>query len=133
VSNKEWYGVDLDRTLAHYEPGDYKKFGPNYIGAPIAPMVERVKQMLAEGKDVRIFTARVSIPEPGTASHCATLAERFAREWEVIEFKKHLSIWLKDEVGQDLPVTCVKDYDMVVLYDDRARQVVANVGTVVGE
>lgn len=133
MSSKGWIGVDLDRTLAQYEPGDYNRFGPNYIGAPIAPMVERVKKWLAEGKDVRILTARVSTPGPGFGSHCATIAQYSQRLEEVRIFRTYLSAWLQEHVGQDLPVTCVKDYDMLVLYDDRARQVVPNVGTVVGE
>ena len=50
-----WIGVDLDGTLAEYLGWQ----GMGHIGEPIAPMVERVKAWLAEGKDVRIFTARV--------------------------------------------------------------------------
>jgi hypothetical protein len=133
MSNKGWIGVDLDRTLAQYEPGDYHRYGSNYIGAPIAPMVERVKKWLAEGKDVRIFTARVSRPGIGEGSHCRTVDDYVQRNKEIEEFRKTLTGWLVGAIGRDLPVTCVKDYDMVVLYDDRARQVVANVGTVVGE
>lgn len=54
MSNKGWIGVDLDGTLAHYD--GWK--GPEHIGAPIPAMVERVKAWLAEGKEVRISTAR---------------------------------------------------------------------------
>lgn len=50
-----WIGVDLDGTLAHYSGWQ----GIDHIGAPIAPMVERVKRWLAEGRSVKIFTARV--------------------------------------------------------------------------
>ena len=47
--------MDLDGTLAHYEGWN----GVNHIGAPLAPMVERVKKWLAAGKTVKIFTARM--------------------------------------------------------------------------
>ena len=53
-----WIGVDLDGTLAHYD--EFR--GDDYVGEPIEPMVERVKQWLDEGKDVRIFTARKPHP-----------------------------------------------------------------------
>ncbi len=52
-----WYGVDLDGTLAHYDGW----MGPTEIGPPISKMVHRVRRWLAEGRDVRIFTARVAL------------------------------------------------------------------------
>ena len=56
-----WIGVDLDGTLARYD--GWK--GPEHIGEPLMPMVERVKAWLAEGREVRIMTARVSPDMPG--------------------------------------------------------------------
>ena len=53
-----WIGVDLDGTLARYEQYE----GPMSIGEPIPEMVDRVKAWLAAGREVRIFTARVSDP-----------------------------------------------------------------------
>lgn len=50
-----WIGVDLDGTIAEY----HGWVSPTHIGAPIPKMVERVKVWLSEGKEVRIFTARV--------------------------------------------------------------------------
>src|SRR5207344_2652938 len=50
-----WIGVDLDGTLAYYDQWR----GPEHIGEPVPAMLERVQRWLAEGKDVRIFTARV--------------------------------------------------------------------------
>ncbi|MHB9009227.1 MAG: hypothetical protein ACYDC1_20140, partial [Limisphaerales bacterium] len=55
-SNGGWIGVDLDGTLAHYDGWQ----GAQYIGDPIAPMVERVQRWLAAGKTVKIFTARMA-------------------------------------------------------------------------
>jgi hypothetical protein len=46
-----WAGVDLDGTLAKSIAA---KVGGK-IGAPIYPMVQLVKWLLAHGEDVRIF------------------------------------------------------------------------------
>lgn len=115
-----WIGVDLDGTLAHYDTWS----GIEHIGEPVPAMVERVKKWLAEGREVRIFTARVSslsYPErDGPTPYDSGMARRFIEEWCV----KH--------IGQKLKVTNVKDYQMEVLYDDRARQVELNTGHVHG-
>ena len=99
-----WIGVDLDGTLAHYDGWVH----PTVIGAPIIPMVGRVREWLAAGKDVRIFTARVCDPTSLPA----------IREWCIL----HL--------GQALPVTNVKDLGMIELWDDRCYRVVTNRGIV---
>ena len=105
-----WYGVDLDGTLAYYESGDYDKFGPNHIGKPIPKMLKRVQDWLAEGKEVRIMTARAVDGE-----------ERI----------KVVKAWCKEHIGQELEVTAQKDYRMLELWDDRAKQVIKNTGEVV--
>ena len=102
-----WVGVDLDGTLAHYEGGPLLP-----IGKPVPVMVARVKKMLATGVEVRVFTARISDPDRRTR----------ARVIEAIE------AWCLEHIGQTLPVTNVKDFSMVRLYDDRAVQVEANTG-----
>jgi hypothetical protein len=56
---KGWIGVDLDGTLAEY----HGWVGPEYIGPPIPAMLDRVKLWLEEGRTVKIFTARCSVPE----------------------------------------------------------------------
>lgn len=111
-----WIGVDLDGTLAVY--GEWK--GPKHIGKPIAPMVERVKRWLEEGRDVRIFTARVY--HDGSEQ----------RVKDALEALHAIKDWCKAHLGSELPVTCVKDYEMLELWDDRAVQVVMNEGTPVG-
>lgn len=113
-----WIGVDLDGTLAEYD--GWK--GENHIGEPVPAMAFRVRKWLADGRDVRIFTARVSgdaqwigpvgIPEPMTKS----------------EARKEIEAWCLKHFGVVLPVTCQKDYAMVELWDDRAVQVVPNTG-----
>ena len=107
-----WIGVDLDGTLAHYEGGPLLP-----IGKPVEKMVARVKRMIAVGVEVRVFTARISDPDRRTR----------ARVVESIE------AWCLEHIGQVLPVTNVKDFSMVRLYDDRAVQVRENTGETVGE
>lgn len=109
MSTNGWIGVDLDGTLAEYD--SWK--GSAYIGRPIWPMVKRVRAWLAEGKEVRIFTARAFDPEESKIAIPAIKA------------------WCLYFIGAELPVTCIKDYAMVVLYDDRCRQVHTNTGKLV--
>ena len=104
-----WIGVDLDGTLA--ESGER---GSSTIGPPISKMVTRVKAWLLIGKDVRILTARAY--PPGAKS---------AKEVSRVE------AWCEIYLGTKLPVTCMKDYEMETLYDDRAVQVVHNTGEIV--
>jgi hypothetical protein len=107
-----WIGVDLDGTLAYYDTWK----GPEHIGRPIEPMVRRVKYWLAEGKEVRIFTARAysdGTPERDRIAMIAVMA---------------IENWCAEHIGRVLPVTCVKDYAMKEVWDDRAIQVVENMG-----
>lgn len=113
---KGWIAVDLDGTLAEY---DHWR-GIEHIGNPIPKMVDRVKRWLAEGHDVRIFTARVD----------GGLGDDAARD--VAAVKGHIEQWCLKHIGQVLPVTNVKDFGMVELWDDRAVQVVANTGEMLG-
>jgi hypothetical protein len=107
-----WIGVDLDGTLAHYDGWQ----GCDHIGAPIAAMVERVKDWLSRGQDVRIFTARVS-----------------GNEDEAADAKICIEKWCEEHLGEVLPVTCSKDYSMIELWDDRCVQLVPNTGRTVRE
>ena len=106
-----WIGVDLDGTLAHYE--GWK--GADNIGPPVQKMLERVKAWLAQGREVRIFTARVSRGP--------------YRDEAVRQIKQ----WLLQHGLPDLEVTNEKDYGMVELWDDRCVQVQANTGDPVSE
>jgi hypothetical protein len=112
-----WIGVDLDGTLAMYESWQ----GPTHIGEPVPAMVERVKRWLAEGREVRIFTARVS--------HDGSM-ERIREAGAAMSAIKK---WTTEHIGRVLPVTNVKDYAMIELWDDRAVQVTPNTGEPVGE
>lgn len=117
-SDKPWVGVDLDGTLAeHYWP-QRGEFHPLIIGKPIAPMVDEVKRILADGYTVRIFTARVGVRGPSGNNKGVKLAQ----------IKQVIFDWTKEHVGVGLEATCVKDYNMISLYDDRAVRIMHNKG-----
>lgn len=102
-----WIGVDLDGTLAHYD--EWK--GADHIGEAVPVMLERVKRMVADGKTVKIFTARVSAPD-----------------FDVSVVHE----WLKANGLPELEVTNSKDYAMIRCYDDRSVQVETNTGRLIG-
>lgn len=106
---KGWIGVDLDGTLAVYD----KWRGLAHIGAPVPSMVDRIKAWLADGWEVRIFTARVQ----GLKGDDLTI------------FHNVLWFWCQHEAGiPPLMPTNVKDFEMVELWDDRAVTVEPNTG-----
>lgn len=109
-----WIGVDLDGTLAQYNGW----VGETHIGEPIVPMVERVKKWLESGREVRIFTARVA---QGALNIDGT-------RHDVTHVRKAIEEWCLKHIGVVLPVTNVKDYAMIELWDDRAVQVIPNTG-----
>jgi hypothetical protein len=100
-----WIGVDLDGTLAHYEG-----WNGGAIGEPIPKMLARVRDWLARGVTVKIFTARACVPE-----QIPPITE-----------------WLAKHGLPELEVTNVKDFGMVELWDDRCVQVRPNTGERVG-
>lgn len=105
--NAGWIGFDLDGTLARHGSGD----GIGGIGEPIQPMLKRLMSYLKVGVRCKIFTAR---------------ADDF-RQVRMVQR------WLVSQGVPPLEVTNKKDYLMIYNYDDRARQVVPNLGVVVGE
>lgn len=124
-----WIAVDLDGTLAHYDGWQ----GADHIGAPIPAMVERVKRWLAEGRDVRIFTARVSYPSiPAGSRNNKALRDAQERVKQAQTARVAIARWSEEHIGQRLQVTNEKDYAMIELWDDRAVQVIPNTGEPVG-
>jgi hypothetical protein len=105
-----WIGVDLDGTLAHDPGSRSKNKGMEEIGSPIWPMVRRLRKWVADGKTVKIFTARASSLR------------------QVAMIKQ----WLASHGLPDLEVTNVKDMRMVELWDDRCVQVMTNLGEPIG-
>ena len=102
-----WIGVDLDGTLAR----DLGSTRGDEIGSPIEPMLIRVQKWIAEGRTVKIFTARASSPR------------------QVMAIKE----WLASCGLPDLEVTNVKDQRMIELWDDRCVQVTTNLGEPIGK
>ena len=102
-----WIGVDLDGTLARYD--GWKGLG--HIGDPIPAMMQRIDYWLSRGQTVKIFTARVSVPEPERSQVIAAIHE-----------------WCDRHDLPRLEVTNVKDFGMIELWDDRAIQVIPNTG-----
>jgi len=101
---KKWIGFDLDGTLAVYK----NWIGFDHIGEPIAPMIDLAKKFIELGHEIRIVTAR-------------------ARGEGAIE---PIQDWCeKNGLGRP-SVTDRKDFDMIMLYDDRATNVVHNEGIV---
>ncbi len=110
----QWYGSDLDGTLAEYHTFE----GLDKIGKPVGTddpdsALNTVKRWIAEGKDVRILSARISHDEKGDG-------------------KAAIEAWTQQYLGKALPVTEKKDAKMVKLLDDRAVQVEENTGRLMG-
>lgn len=129
TAHSGWIGVDLDGTLAHYD--GWK--GVDHIGEPIGPMVERVKQWLAEGKDVRIFTARVAPPPLARGESVLNPANLTNAMRSVVEAMVPIQIWCVKQFGRPLPITYKKDNSMFQLWDDRAVCVERNTGRILGQ
>lgn len=104
----EWIGVDFDGTLARYD--GWK--GPAHFGKPIKKMVERVRRWLDDGRNVKIFTARVADEDSD----------------KVEKARKAIQVFCRIHLGRELPVTAVKDPRCVELWDDRAHRVARNKG-----
>lgn len=111
-----WIGVDLDGTLAEYD--GWK--GETHIGDPVPAMAFRVRKWLADGRTVKIFTARV-----GNAGAVLNL-DGTVRDTEAV--RNVIQDWTHTHFGVRLPVTAEKDFGMIELWDDRCVQVEANTG-----
>ena len=142
-----WYGFDLDGTLAKYD--GWK--GIDHIGEPVRPMVELIKRMQAEGKTVKIVTARVAPRLCGethaTGCRCGHCEEAAAKppvmqEQYLVELGKdgmtvrrrasdYIRDWCADNLGFIPEIVYQKDQLMLGLYDDRVKQVVPNEGWLV--
>ena len=98
------HAVDFDGTLAVYPAPEGQTLGP-----PVPFMMERVREWLAKGETVKIFTARAGSPEQ--------------RGW--------VEAWLKEQGLPELEVTDRKDFGTMDIYDDRAVRVETNTGKLV--
>ena len=97
-------GIDFDGTLSTHGV-------PDSNSVPIKPTVELVKCLLCLQIPVKIITARACSNNPERDEHI-----------------KYVQDWCLKNIGQILPVTAEKDYEMVCLIDDRAVTVHNNTG-----
>ena len=109
-----WVGIDLDGVLARHYWGDGIEQDDLIIGEPIPEMVQRVREIMAEGWEIRIFTARGA---------WATTLERRAIQWKIDE-------WCLSVFGQTFKITNAKDPACHAIYDDLAFRVIRNTGLV---
>lgn len=110
--DEDWIGFDFDGTLARDDNVDFPA-----LGEPIQPMVNLMKKYIILGTKVKVVTARMSDPNPSRR----VMHRRMIQEW----LAKHV------DANTDIEITCMKDFRMKLLYDDRARQVIRNKGVVV--
>lgn len=110
MNNGGWIGVDLDGTLARNDHPGY----PDEIGPPVERMVNRIRNWLSQGKDVRIVTARAANEDWYQRVH--------ADEVELV------NQWVVKHIGVSLPIQAHKDHRMIELWDDRAVAVEPNTG-----
>ena len=89
-----WWGFDLDGTLAQYDG-----WGDGSIGAPITPMIRRIKHYLKQGRPVKIVTARVYYDDAG---HAPGGKEEYVTECIRIQQ------WCKEHLGRVIPITFKK-------------------------
>ena len=95
----------LDGTLAFYD--EWR--GIEHIGEPIKPMIEFVKDLVSQKKNIKIFTARASN----------------------LQSIPYIHKWLKENNLPEFEVTNKKDFGMIMLYDDRCVQVIMNSGKII--
>ena len=110
--NQAWIGVDLDGTLAIYN--EWR--GVHHIGAPIWPIVDRMKTLINTGITFKIFTARVCDPK---------------RNYLVIPPIRNFLV--SCGLPEDLEITNAKDFNCIEIWDNRAKQVGFNRGNFLEE
>ena len=147
VSGEGWIGFDLDGTLAKYDGWH----GLDHIGEPIEAIVRLAKKFHAEGKRIKILTARVSPRLCGEThadgckcGHCEEEASRppVMQEQYLVELdgrgfsvkrtaSSYIREWCDKYLGFVPEIVHQKDHLMLELYDDRVKQVVPNKGILV--
>lgn len=120
----KWIGMDLDGVLAEYH-GAENNFE---IGKPIPSMVQKCQDLLQQGWEVRIFTARVDggLIYPLLHPEVDPVTVELYRQVQIVV--KMIQDWCEKHIGVRLVVTCQKDAGMQYLYDDRCCAVEFNTG-----
>lgn len=101
-----WIGVDFDGTLCKDDADE-----------PVPAMVQRIKDWLKQGYEVRIVTAR-----------CASVNNVLRHPKYVENQKACISAWTLKHIGVPLDATAEKDFNMLQLWDDRAVTVEKDTG-----
>ena len=109
MNKDSWIAYDLDGSLAKLT----ESYNPRVIGDPIPASIQRVKEWLSQGLQVKIFTARVSPINPDAA-----IAREAIRQWSL----KHL--------GAALDITSDKQPQAIEYWDDRAISLVPDTGEI---
>lgn len=97
-AKRTWIGFDLDGTLAHDTPFRYDD---TVIGTPIEAVASAARRLIAEGKDVRLFTARAYNASP--------------------EVLRAMEGWCEKCLGKKIPIQAHKDNELLYFFDDRAQ------------
>ena len=124
-----WIGFDFDATLATYNGW----VGSGHTGEPILPMIQRLQAYYRDGYETRIFTARVY-----PLNRCVRPQDLLEEEVENVVMEQAITAvhairsWSLSHLGFLVPITNIKDYGMIRLYDDRAVGVRPNTGILVG-
>jgi hypothetical protein len=109
--DSDWYGFDLDGTLAVSIEGEH--YDHTEIGEPVPKMIELIKKYIDEGKTVKIFTAR------------------YARRFECPEVLHAIENWCLKHIGKILEITNEKTPGLREVFDDRAISVQRNTGNTI--
>jgi len=113
---KGWIGFDLDGTLAIYD--DWNSI--DHIGEPMPLTVALAAEYLKQGFRLKIMTARYA----GVGVLDLFTGKKLTEE----DISGPIQAWCKKHIGEELPVTNKKDFQMIKLYDDRAVSVKRNDG-----
>lgn len=108
-----WIGVDFDGTIAYQV---YNRTSPYELGEPIIEMVNRVKDWISKGYEVKLLTARMN------------KMSSLGMERDLVKMERILKDWCFKHVGVELECTNMKDGWMDVLWDDRAVTADPNTG-----
>lgn len=122
ISKDSWIGFDLDGTIAEHDLN--KDYDPNVIGNPIPKMMDKLKEYLSKGIKCKILTARVS----GIWNSGDSIEYNEAYDSYIA-----IESWLIRYLGFKIPITSMKDYNMLWFYDDRCVQVERDTGNIIGK
>lgn len=108
-----WVGFDFDGTVA---TAVVDRTDPYMLGKPVSQTVGRIKTLIKLGYEVRLLTVRMN-----EVSHLGIIRD-------LDKMERLLTEWCIKHIGQPLKCTNQKDENMIVLWDDRAVQVIKNTG-----